>query len=125
MCRLFRKVEIISKMLLPIPTYTYFPHPNYPTLNELMDELNKMYAALSGIIVWEECTAPEMLIVGMKVRVKYEYIEKDASIEKVNDDGTFDVVFDDDAVFDVFGDDDQTQKNVPLNELEIQNVRCC
>ena len=140
-CRLFHKVEIIltlnrhcyAKMLAPIPKYTWFPHPNYPTLNGLMDKLNEEYAALpSG---WVKCTAPETLSLEMEVRVIYGYVDsssddeysdnsdedndteasfKDATIEKVNDDETFDVVFDE--------DDDETRKNVPLNELQIQNV---
>ena len=38
---------------------------------------------------------------------------KDATIQKVNDDETFDVLFD---------SDDETKKNVPLNEMQIQNV---
>ena len=38
---------------------------------------------------------------------------KDATIQKVNDDETFDVLFD---------NDDETKKNVPLNEMQIQNV---
>ena len=64
MCRLFHKVEKILTVnkhryvtLMPMPKYTYFPHPNYVSLNELMDELNEMHAALP-YIVWEECTAP-------------------------------------------------------------------
>ena len=38
---------------------------------------------------------------------------KDATIKEVNDDETFDVLFD---------DDDETKKMVPLNEIQIQNV---
>ena len=34
LCRLFRDA------LKPPPRWTTFPHPNYPTLNELMNKLN-------------------------------------------------------------------------------------
>jgi len=37
LCRLFRDA------LKPPPLYTIFPHPNYPTLNNLMDKLNIVY----------------------------------------------------------------------------------
>ena len=37
LCRLFRDA------LKPPPLYTTFPHPNYPTLNVLMDTLNDVY----------------------------------------------------------------------------------
>ena len=143
MCRLFNEVEKILtldehryKMLKPMPLFAIFPHPNYPTLNGLMNKLNEEYAALPNI-VWEECTAPGALVVGMKVRVKYvddEYSDDDddddetdeefdddddATIHKVNDGETFDVVFDD-----VYS---EPRKNVPLNEIQIQNVShsCC
>ena len=36
-CRLFRDA------LKPPPLYTQFPHPNYPSLNELMNKLNTVY----------------------------------------------------------------------------------
>jgi hypothetical protein len=59
MCRVFDEVEQILTVnkhryvtLTPMPKYTCFPHPKYPTLNGLMDELNKTYAARPGI-VWE------------------------------------------------------------------------
>ena len=66
----------------------------------------------------EECTtAPTgTLVVGTEVRAKF--VErwgtsiKDATIQKVNEDETFDVVF----------GDRRTRKNVPLNEIQIQNV---
>ena len=65
LCRLFRD------SLKPLPLWTSFPHPKYPTLNRLMNKLNEMYAALPGI-VWEVPTSLETLVVGMnKVRVKY------------------------------------------------------
>jgi len=118
MCRLFDEVEKIVTLnkhcyqMLPIPTYTWFPHQNYPTLNELMDRLNAEYAALpSG---WVKCTAPGALVVGMEVRVEYVDTFKDATIQKVNEDETFDIVYD--------NDDYGTRKNVPLNEIQIQNV---
>jgi len=82
----------------------------------LMNKLNEMYAALPDI-VWEVPTSLllETLVVGMKVRVKYVDDEfEDATIQKVNEDETFDIVFDE--------DDDETRKNVPLNEIQIQNV---
>ena len=111
LCRLFRDA------LKPLPLWTSFPHPNFPSLNRLMKKLNKMYAALPGI-VWEVPTSlhVETLVVGMnKVRVKYGADEcEDATIQKVNVDETFDIVFDDCN----FG----TRKNVPLNEIRIQNV---
>ena len=51
----------------------------------------------------------------MKVRVKYGADEcEDATIQTVNEDETFDIVFDDGN----FG----SRKNVPLNEIRIQNV---
>ena len=110
LCRLFRDA------LRPPPVWTTFPHPNYPTLNSLIDTLNEMYVSLPNII-WEECTAPSgTLVVGTEVRAKF--VErwgtsiKDATIQKVNEDETFDVVF----------GDRRTRKNVPLNEIQIQNV---
>ena len=76
-----------------------------------------MHAALSDIVIWEECSAPgTLLCVGMKVRAKYvddEYSDDgddtddefdNAMIRKVNDDQTFDVVFNDDDFND--NDDD-------------------
>ena len=80
-----------------------------------MNKLNEMYAALPGI-VWEVPTSLETLVVGMnKVRVKYGADEcDDATIQKVNENETYDIVFDDGN----FG----TRKNVPLNEIRIQNV---
>ena len=54
LCRLFRDA------LKPLPLWTSFPHPNYPTLNDLMNKLNEMYAALPGI-VWEVPTSLETL----------------------------------------------------------------
>ena len=111
LCRLFRDA------LKPLPLWTSFPHPNFPTLNGLMNKLNEMYAALPGI-VWEVPSAlhVETLVVGMKVRVKYGPDKfEDATIQhKVNVDETFDIVFDDSY----FG----SRKNVPLNETRIQNV---
>ena len=110
LCRLFRDA------LKPPPLWTSFPHPNYPTLNDLMNKLNEMYAALPDI-VWEVPTSLllETLVVGMKVRVKYGPDKfEDATIQKVNVDETFDITFDDDH----FG----TKKDVPLNEIQIQNV---
>ena len=107
-------------------------HPNDSTLNELMDHLNGMHAALPDI-VWEECSAPApgtLRCVGMKVRAKYvddEYSDDDddadaefynATIQKLNDDQTLDVVFD--VVSD--NGDAETRKNVPLNEIQIPNV---
>jgi hypothetical protein len=137
MCRLFNEVEKILtldehryKMLKPMPLFAIFPHPKYPTLNKLMDILNEEYAAVSDLIVWKECTAPGALVVGMGIRVKYidnessedEHNDDDdddeflnATIQKANDDESFDVVFDGD----LFG---ETRKNVPLNEIQIQNV---
>tara|TARA_B110000211_G_scaffold190427_1_gene216950 strand:+ start:65 stop:610 length:546 start_codon:yes stop_codon:yes gene_type:complete len=115
LCRLFRDA------LKPLPVYTWYPHPNYPTLYELMNKLNEMYAALPDIN-WEECTALETktLVVGMKVRViddRWAHDSfKDATIEKENEDETFDIVFDDGFY--------ETKKDVPLNEIQIQNVRC-
>ena len=119
LCRLFRDA------LKPLPLWTSFPHPNYPTLNDLMNKLNEMYAALPDI-VWEVPTSLllETLVVGMKVRVKYvddEYSGdddedefEDAIIQKVNVNETYDIVFD--------GGNIGTRKNVPLNEIRIQNV---
>ena len=50
-----------------------------------------------------------------KVRVKYGADEcEDATIQNVNENETYDIVFDDGN----FG----TRKNVPLNEIRIQNV---
>jgi len=36
-CRVFRDA------LKPVPLWTSFPHPKYPTLNDLMDKLNDVY----------------------------------------------------------------------------------
>jgi len=134
MCRLFNEVEKILtldehryKMLKPMPLFAIFPHPNYPTLNGLMDKLNEEYAAVFDLIIWKQCTAPELLSLGTKVRAKYGGGQghggggpqpttfKDATIKKVNDDETFDVVF-------VERWRRVTRKNVPLNELQIPNV---
>jgi hypothetical protein len=133
-CRLFHEVEMIltlnkhgHEMLKPLPLYASFPCRNFSSLPDLMNELNARFAALPNI-VWEECAAPETLSAGMKVRVKTSAVHngfwcsvlggppasfRDATIQKVNDDETFDVVFD---------SDDETKKNVPLNEMQIQNV---
>ena len=115
------------EMLKPLPLYASFPCRNFSSLPDLMNELNARFAALPDI-VWEECAAPETLSVGMKVRVKTSAAVhngvgqgafgldafgqgalggpptsfKDATIQKVNDDETFDVVFD---------DDDETKKS--------------
>jgi hypothetical protein len=111
LCRLFRDA------LKPLSLWTSFPHPNYPTLDDLMNKLNEMYAALpSG---WVKCTAPGTLVVRTEVRVKFVNLWgttwiKDATIQKVNENGTFDIVFDDGSC--------GTKKNVPLNALQIQNV---
>jgi len=131
MCRLFDKVENVLtlnehgyEMLLPIPKWTEFPHPKYSTLNGLMDRLNGVYAALPSD--WVKCTASGTLVVGRKCRAKYvrrgNVSIKDATVQKVNedddddDDETFDIVFD-------FDDGEvRTRKNVPLNEIQIQNV---
>ena len=108
LCRLFRDA------LKLLPLWTSFPHPNFPTLNGLMNKLNEMYAALPDI-VWEVPTSLETLVVGMKVRVKYGDVSfKDATIQKVNENETFDIVFDDVSC--------GTKKDVPLNEIQIQNV---
>ena len=84
-----------------------------------MNTLNEMYAALPGI-VWEVPTALEALVVGMKVRAKFVGWRggtsfKDATIQKVNEDDTFDTV-----VGNVYIS--QPRKNVPLNEIQIPNV---
>jgi hypothetical protein len=150
-CRLFHEVEKIltlnkhgHEMLKPLPLYASFPCRNFTSLPDLMNELNARFAALPDI-VWELCAAPETLSAGMKVRVKTSAAVhqgafgqgafglvafgqgvfgqgalggapasfKDATIQKVNDDESFDVLFD---------DDDEPKKNVPLNEMQIQNV---
>ena len=81
-----------------------------------MNKLNEMYAALPDNIVWEAPTSLETLVVGMKVCVKYGADECEyATIQKVNENETYDIVFDDGH----FG----SRKNVPLNEIQIQNVR--
>jgi hypothetical protein len=112
LCRLFRDA------LKPLPRWTSFPHPNYPTLHSLMDTLNEMYAALPAV-VWEVPTALEALVVGRKVRAKCVGWRggtsfKDATIQKVNEDDTFDLVFVDVYSF--------PRKNVPLNEIQSPNV---
>ena len=115
LCRLFRDA------LKPPHLWTTFPHPNYPTLNSLMDRLNEMYAALPGI-VWEVPSAlhVEALVVGTKVRAKFvdwrgDTSFKDATIQKVNEDDTFDIVFGNVCSI-------QSRKNVPLNEIQSPNV---
>jgi len=141
MCRLFHEVEKIltlnrhdyKKMLTPMPKYTWFPHPKYPTLNGLMDELNKMYVARPGI-VWDECTAPEMLSVGTVVRARFVnsserthygrnssgrtlnkyFPNKFAKINQINNDDNDD----NETTFDIVYDDGDTRKNVPLNEMQ-------
>ena len=83
-----------------------------------MDRLNEMYAALPAV-VWEVCPAAGTLALGMEVRAKIVNRRggtsfKDATIQKVNENERFDIVFDDGA--------SGTNKNVPLNEIQIQNV---
>jgi hypothetical protein len=134
-CKLFNNVEILlsldghgHKLLKPMPLRVEFPNSKYPSLPDLMNKLNEEYAALFDLIIWEQCTAPELLSVGMKVRAKsvgsgvgqghgggasQPASFKDATIQKVNDDETFDVVF---------VERRRTRKNVPLNELQIPNV---
>ena len=112
LCRLFRDA------LKPLPRWTTFPHSNYPTLNSLMDRLNEMFAALPAV-VWEVCPAAGTLALGMEVRAKFVDWRggtsiKDATIQKVNGDDTFDL-----ASGDVYS---EPRKNVPLNEIQIQNV---
>ena len=107
--------------LKPPPRWTTFPHPNYPTLNSLMDRLNEMYATLPAV-VWEVPSSVQgtqgMLAFGTKVRAKCVEWRgtsfKDATIQKANEDDTFDIVFDD-----VYS---EPRKNVPLNEIQIPNV---
>ena len=88
-------------------------------LHSLMDRLNEMYAALPAV-VWEVSTSPGTLALeGMEVRAKIINRRggtsiKDAIIQKVNEDDTFDLVFDD-----VYS---EPRKNVPLNEIQIPNV---
>ena len=113
LCRVFRRV---LKATVPSGMFTTFPHPNYPTLNGLMDRLNEMYATLPAF-VWEVPTVQGTLSLGMEVRAKFVDRRggisiKDATIQKVNEDETFDIVF----------DDRRTRKNVPLNDLQIPNV---
>ena len=116
LCRLFRDA------LKPLPRWTRwtsFPHPSFSTLNGLMNTLNEMYAALPGI-VWEVPTALEALVVGMKVRAKFVGWRggtsfKDATIQKVNEDDTFDIIFGNVCSI-------QSRKNVPLNEIQIPIV---
>jgi hypothetical protein len=83
-----------------------------------MDRLNGMHAALPDI-VWQECSASgTLLCVGMEVRAKCVDLTgtsiNDATIQKVNEDDTFDIVFDD--------VDSAPRKNVPLDEIQIPNV---
>ena len=60
-------------------------------------------------------TCRNVIVVGMKVRVKYDGDEcEDATIQTVNVNETYDIVFDDGDI--------GTRKNVPLNEIQIQNV---
>jgi len=113
LCRLFRDA------LKPPPLHTTFPHSNYPTLNGLINKLNEMYATLPAI-VWEVLsTVQGTWSVGMKCQAlcqaKYPW---SGTIQKVNEDGTFDVVFDDHRI--------RTRKNLPLNEIQSPNVsRSC
>jgi hypothetical protein len=112
LCRLFRDA------LKPPPRWTTFPHSNYPTLNGLINKLNEMYATLPAI-VWEVSTVQGTWSVGMKCQAycqaKYPW---SGTIQKVNEDGTFDVVFDDHRV--------GTRKNLPSNEIQSPNVsRSC
>jgi hypothetical protein len=131
MCRVFDEVEEIVTLnkhcyqMLPIPTYTYFPHRNYSSLNELMDKLNAEYAAVSDLIVWEVPTAPEMLSVGTVVRARFvnssgstlnNYFP--AKINQINNDDNDD----NKTTFDIVYDDGDTRKNVPLNEMQRRTV---
>jgi len=119
-CRLFHKVEHILtankhcyETLTPIPLWTLYPHSSYSTLNELMETLSEIYAELPAL-VWEDCTAPEMLRVGMKVRDNRNV----GIIQNANENGeTFDIVYGD-------FDGAATSNDVPLNEIQIPNVSC-
>jgi GTP-binding nuclear protein Ran len=76
---------------------------------------HEMYASLPDS-VWEVPVTAEKLSVGITCRTKYGYPDDEfeyVTIQKVNDDETFDIVY---------CTDDDTQKNVPLNEIQIQSV---
>ena len=133
-CKLFHDVEKLLtmdrhgyKLLKPMPLRVEYPHPNFPSLNDLMKKLNEEYAALPS--VWEVPTAPEMLSVGMKCQARFvkniphtclhRELFKDVIIKKVNKDETFDIVVDDSSC--------RTSVmyiacHVPLNQIRIQNV---
>ena len=130
MCRVFREVEKIValdhhryEMLMPIPTYTWFPHRNYSTLNELVDKLNEDHTALYG--GWAKCSSADVLSVGTLVRVRFVnnagkklktfYPGKITQIN--NDDND-----DNETTFDIVYDDGNTRKNVPLNEIQRRTV---
>jgi hypothetical protein len=166
MCRLFHEVEKIltlnnhryEMLLTPMPLFTTFPHPKYPTLNGLMDKLNEMYVKLCGGVIqiqktwgnytttfqtqtlWVKCTSLTMLSVGTKVRAKYTHERQMArnesfeiaTITEVNDDDTVDVAFDccgvtenDHIAMDCCTGDIIKVNGiaVPLNEIQIKNVR--
>jgi hypothetical protein len=81
-----------------------------------------MYAARPGI-VWEECTAPEMLSVGTVVRARFvnssgSTLNKFAKINQINNDDNDD----NKTTFDIVYDDGDTRKNVPLNEIQRRTV---
>ena len=82
-----------------------------------MDKLNEMFAAMSDLIVCGKSASA--LVVGTKCKAKFvdpysgSASFTDATIQKVNDDETFDIVFDENG---------KTRKNVPLNEIQIPNV---
>ena len=130
LCRLFHEVEQILtlnkhryKMLKPMPTYTWFPHRNYSTLNELVDKLNEDHTALYG--GWAKCSSADVLSVGTSVRVRFVnnagkklktfYLGKITQIN--NDDND-----DNETTFDIVYDDGDSRKNVPLNEIQRRTV---
>ena len=131
MCRLFHEVEKILTLnkhryvtLTPLPKYTTFPHPKYPTLNELMDELNTMYIARPDI-VWEKCTAPDTLCVGTVVLARFanaSYNFVPAKINQINNNQINKLLFRYETTVDIVYDNGNTRMNVPLREIQIQNV---
>jgi hypothetical protein len=83
-----------------------------------------MYAARPDI-VWEECSAPEMLSVGTVVRARFVNSSGrtlnnffPAKINQINNDDNDD----NETTFDIVYDDGDTRKNVPLNEIQRRTV---
>jgi hypothetical protein len=88
--------KLFSKALKPLPCWTSFPHPMYPTLNGLVGRLNHLGNDYVDIKAAE-------ISIGLKVYVDQYGTYKDHTITKINPDGTYNIT---------------ERNNVPLAKLK-------